>query len=67
MEHLREEFGEGRLAMRAAFIELSDWARLNGFDSDEMTRLHVDFFDGNVRIRRAFSTSQLLAGIRGWQ
>lgn len=67
MEQLREDFSAGRLAMRAAFIELSDWARLHGFDADEMTRLHVEFFDGNVKLRRAFATSLLLASVRGWQ
>lgn len=50
--------------MRAAFVRLSDLARMAGVDEDTITVLHGQFFDGNVTIKAAFRVLLLLAEIR---
>lgn len=67
MDEIRDDFKAGRLAMWDAFLALSDWARTQGFDPDDMTRLHGEFFDGNLGVKRSFNVALWMAAIRGWQ
>lgn len=48
-----DEINAGRLAMRDAFVELSDLARRAGVDEDRISELHGRFFDGNVAVKTA--------------
>ncbi len=67
MDNLRDQFLAGRLGMRAAFVRLSDLARMAGVDEDTITALHGQFFDGNVTIKGAFRVVLLLAETRPHQ
>lgn len=51
MDEIRDQFDSGRLAMRDAFVELSDLARRAGVDEDRISELHGRFFDGNVAVK----------------
>lgn len=64
MDNLRDQFTAGRLGMRAAFVRLSDLARMAGVDEDTITALHGQFFDGNVAVKAAFRVVLLLAETR---
>lgn len=64
MDELRDQFHHGRREMLEAFLALSTAARRSGIDEDEISRLHSQFFDGNVEVKRAFRAAILLSEIR---
>jgi hypothetical protein len=47
------DLNAGRHAMIDAFAELTTIGLRAGVDPDEVTRLHGDFFDGNVNVKHA--------------
>lgn len=53
LDEIRDRFNTGRLAMRDAFVELSDLARRAGVDEGRISEIHGRFFDGNVTVKMA--------------
>lgn len=64
MDTTRELFAAGRGDMIAAFAELTTLAMRAGADEGSVTALHGRFFDGNVKMKRAFSVALLFAEMR---
>lgn len=61
MDTTRELFATSRADMIAAFAELTTLAMRAGADEDAVTALHGRFFDGNVKVKRAFNVALLFA------
>jgi hypothetical protein len=61
MNTTRELFADGRADMIAAFAELTTLAMRAAADEDAVTALHGRFFDGNVKVKRAFNVALLFA------
>lgn len=75
MDKFREDYGTGRRQMIDAFVAMTQLADPPGLGPpaptgealrDEITRLHGQFFDGNVACKRAFGTVVLIAEIKVW-
>lgn len=63
MDEFRDGFHLGRRNMLDAFLKLSTLARQAGADGDDITKLHGQFFDGNVSVKTSFRAVILLAEI----
>lgn len=57
----QERHATGRGAMIGAFADLTTLALRAGVTWDSISRLHGEFFDGNVEMKRAFEVVVLLA------